>query len=182
MPSFKECIDMYEKRVDANDSEAMCHLGMSYFEGDEVVSIKKDIDKAVNLFHRAAELGSAEACRYLGNIYYRGEGLNEDETKAKQYYEKAAMRGCSCSRFNLGCFEFEAGSFDRAIKHWLIAASGGDIRAVGYIKKAMVKGDATRDDYAQALRGCELYLEEVKSSQRDRAAAYSDKYKNLFEA
>jgi hypothetical protein len=43
-------------------------------------------------------------------------------------------------------------------------------------------GSATIDHYAQALRGYEQYLEEVKSSQRDRAAAYSDEYKYLYEA
>jgi hypothetical protein len=64
----------------------------------------------------------------------------------------------------------------------LIAANCGNIKAVDKIKDAMVEGNATWDDYDQALRGYEQYLEEVKSHERDRAAARSDKYKYLFEA
>jgi hypothetical protein len=74
-----------------------------------------------------------------------------------------------------------AGSFDRAIKHWLIGASCGDVRAVNYIKKAMTMGKATKDHYAQALRGYKQNLDDVRSDNRDRAAAYSDEYKYLLE-
>jgi tetratricopeptide (TPR) repeat protein len=181
-PSAKEHIKMLEKRVDANDANAIYQLGNKYFEGDEVCGIKKDVDKAVKLFHSAAELGCIEPCGRLGVIYDKGEGAIKDKAKAMQYCEKGAMAGCVISRINLGINNANVGSFDRAIKHWLIAASCGDIRAVDLIKKAMAMGSATIDHYAQALRGYEQYLEEVKSSQRDRAAAYSDEYKYLYEA
>jgi hypothetical protein len=73
---------------------------------------------------------------------------------------------------------------DRAIsiRHWLIAASQGSVNAVDTIKKVMTDGFATRDHYNQALRGYQLYMDEVRSDQRDRAAAYSDKYKYLIDA
>jgi hypothetical protein len=167
--------------VDANDVDAICNLGGMYHSGHEGSGIKKDVDKAVKLLHRAAELGSAEAYYNLGALYHKGECVNKDEKKSKQYYEKGAMAGCADSRFNLGCMDANAGSFDRAIKHWLIAASSGDIRAVNNIKKATTMRKATSDQYDQALRGYQLHLDEVRSVQRDRAAAYSDEYKYLFE-
>jgi hypothetical protein len=170
---------MMEKRVDGNDSNAMFQLGIHYIHGKKGVT--KDLDKTVELFHRAAELGSPNACYNLAIRYYRGDvgdGVIKDEMKAKQYYEKAAMAGCSDSRFQLGILD---ATVDRSIKHWLIAANGGNIEAVNEIKKAAVRGVATKDHYAQALRGYQQYLEEVRSAQRDRAAAYSDKYKYLFD-
>jgi TPR repeat protein len=167
---------MLEKRMGGNDADAIYQLGMMYLNGDERFSIKKDIDKAVKLFHRAAELGSAEAHHSLAYVYDEGAGVNNDGTKVKQYYEKAAMMGCVSSRFNLGCIDAETGSFDRAIKHWLIAASGGDIHAVNYVQTAIAKGKATRDDYAQALRRYKQYVDEVRSDERDRVAAYSDQF------
>jgi tetratricopeptide (TPR) repeat protein len=145
------------------------NVGALYSMGDERLGIKKDTDKAVKLLQRAAELGSAEACGYLGFMYGTGEGVNKDETKAKQYYEKGAIGGCAHSRFNLGNIDAIAGRFDRAIKHWLIAASGGEYNAVNEIKKAMIWGYATRDHYTQALRGYKLYMDEVRSDQRDAA-------------
>jgi TPR repeat protein len=124
--------------------------------------IKKDIDKAVKLLLHAAELGSAQAYYNLGHIHVGG--INKDEAKAEQYFEKVAMAGCADSRFDLGCIKFDAGRLDRAIKHWLIAARSRELRAVDCIKEEMTDGNATRDDYyAQALRGYELYLDEVKS-------------------
>jgi TPR repeat protein len=139
------------------------------------------------LLHRAAELGSADAYHNLGVIYKEGfesyEGIRKDDIKAKQYLEKGAMGGCVTSRLNLGCMDADTGSFDRAIKHWLIAASGGEINAVNCLKRAMTDGKATRDHYAQALRGYEKYLNDVRSDQRDQqAAAYRDDCKYLYDA
>jgi tetratricopeptide (TPR) repeat protein len=176
MPSAKEYIKMLGKRVDVNDSKATYELGYVYYDVDEQLSVEKDVDKAVELFHRAADLGSAEAYHDLGVMYADGDGVIKDETKAKHYFEKAAIRGCQKSRFNLGCIDADAGGFDRAIKHWLIAASCGEIGAVDCIKRAMNIGEATKDHYAQALRGYLLWRDEVKSDHRIRAAAYSDDY------
>jgi hypothetical protein len=52
----------------------------------------------------------------------------------------------------------------------LFAASSGEIVAVNSIKEEMSKGNATRDDYAQALRSYTIWMDEVKSDQRERAA------------
>ena len=45
------------------------------------------------------------------------------------------------------------------------------------IKIMYKNGDASKDDYANALRSYQAYLVEVKSDQRDEAAAFSDEYK-----
>ena len=37
--------------------------------------------------------------------------------------------------------------------------------------------DATKDDYTQALRAYQAYVVEIKSPQRDEAAAFNDAYK-----
>ena len=36
---------------------------------------------------------------------------------------------------------------------------------------------ATRDDYEKALKDYQAYLVEIKSDDRDKAAAYDDEYK-----
>jgi TPR repeat protein len=174
-------MEMLEERLNVNDVEVIYQLGCMHLNGDEVCGIEKDLDKAVELFHRAAELGSAEAYYILGAIYDKGEGVSKDETKAKQYHEKAAMAGDVNSRFILGVVELKDGGFDRAIKHWLIAASCGELRAVNNMNTLTAGGNATRDQYAQALRGYQQYLIEVRSDQRDRAAAHRDEYKYLFD-
>jgi TPR repeat protein len=95
--------------------------------------------------------------------------VSKDERKARHYSEKGAMAGCIDSRLNLGVYDANSGNYDRDIKHWLIGANSGDIRAFNDVKLAMIQGDASKDQYAQALRGYKVYLDEVKSDQRDSA-------------
>jgi hypothetical protein len=165
MPSAKEYIVLLEKRVNSNDAHAMYILGSTCIDGDEGLRVKKDMNKGLKLLYRAAEIGSPEAYTKLGYMYDYGINVVKDKKKAKQYYEKGAIGGCAHSRFNLGSIEANGGSFDRAIKHWLIAASCGVIRAVNKIRNAMV--GATRDHYKQALKGYSEYLKEVRNDARD---------------
>lgn len=162
-----------------NDAKAIYQLGLYNFHGCQ--DIKKDIDKAAELFHRAAELGFVKAYRYLGDMNDEGIDVNKYKKKARQYYEKGAMEGCVGSRFLLAGHEYQSGNYGRAVKHWLIAASCGDIRSVNNIKEVTTMGDETKDQYVQAFRGYKEYLDEVKSEQRDKAATFGDGYKYLNE-
>ena len=110
-------------------------------------------------------------------IIYFGRGVERDENKAAHYYELAAMGGVVESRHNLGAIEWHAGNMDRASKHDMIAVGCGDNASLENIKQLFKDGDATKDDYAKALRSYQAYLVEIKSPQRDEAAAADENYK-----
>ena len=38
-------------------------------------------------------------------------------------------------------------------------------------------GHATKDDYAEAIRARQAYLDDIRSDQRDKAAAFTDRFK-----
>ena len=109
--------------------------------------------------------------------YYFGEGVERDEKKANRYHELAAISGDVAARHNLGCDEDDAGNWDRAIKHYMIAAGAGENESVRTIQQFYKHGHATKDDYTSALRAYQKYLEEIRSEQRDNAAAYDEGYK-----
>ena len=92
-----------------------------------------------------------------------------DKATAAEYYKKAAMQGHVLSRHNLGCCEGDKGSYDRAVRHWLISAKMGDKESVQEIKKAFMAGVATKGAYAEALKGHQDALEVMKSHDRDEA-------------
>jgi TPR repeat protein len=69
----EELVKMLEKRADSNIVNAILQLGCVYLKGHCDSNAKKDIGKAIKLFHRAAELGSALANGYLGDIYHKGD-------------------------------------------------------------------------------------------------------------
>ena len=104
--------------------------------------------------------------------------MERDERKADHYYERAAMRGHAAARHNLGHAEGRAGNCDRATKHWLITAGRRQNESVKMIQQLYMNGDdATKEDYSKALQAYQKYLDDIKTEQRDKAAAYNDIYK-----
>ena len=79
------------------------------------------------------------------------------------------------SRYNLGCYEYEAErNYDRAAKHFLISAKMGHKNSLENIKSLFVRGLATKAQYAEALRGYQDAVEEMKSNERDEVRDLKD--------
>lgn len=100
-----------------------------------------------------------------------------DEKKAMHYYERGAMGGDIYSRHNLGVEEEKKGNLERAVKHCMIAAKDGNGYSLTMIKELYSDGQATREDYTKALLSYQAYLGEIKSDQRDKAAAAHEHYR-----
>ena len=138
------------------------------------------IMKASELFIRAGDLGSVKAYCCVGAAYENGNGVEIDTKKADHYYKLAAIGGNIYARHNLGAVEEDAGNINRALKHYMISAGGGHKQSVTNIRQLYTNGHATKDNYAKALQAYQKYLDEIKSKQRDKAAADRDEY-NYYE-
>ena len=57
------------------------------------------------------------------------------------------------------------------MKHYMIAVGSGSNESLKMIQKLYKDGHATKDDYAKALKAYQAYISEIKSDQRDAAAA-----------
>ena len=171
----EELIKRTRKRVNMGDAAAMRHLGYCYDKG--LHGLSQDRVKALELWHQSAELGYTKAYNNIGIAYQQGFGVERDEKKAIHYTELAAMGGDIYARHNLGCSEANKSNYDRALKHFMIAVKGGHNGSLKAIKQLYINGRATRDDYAKALQAYQAYLVEIKSDDRDKAAAFSDNYK-----
>ena len=125
----------------------------------------------MKLFLRAGELGRAEGYYCVGLAYIEGRGVEREEAKAKYYYELAAIGGNLDARHNLGAIELEAGNYDNAIKHFMIAAGAGDDESLKAIRRGFLCGHITKDDFEKALRTHKEATDEMKSNQREAAAA-----------
>jgi len=170
-----EMIEREKKRAELDDPIAIYNTGCNYRDGRN--GFPQDYSKALELWHRAAELGYANAYNNIGVAYY-GRGVKVDKKKAAHYYELAAIGGCVAARYNLGIGERKRGNLDRALKHYIIGAKSGQNESLKKIQKMYSDGDATKEDYTKALRLYQEYLGEIKSPQRDEAAAFdSEKYR-----
>ena len=156
---------MVQARVEKKDPAAIHYLGDKYYFG--TLGLQSNMQRAIELWTEAAQLGSVEALYNLGVVYDIGNGVREDKAKAVELFKKAAMKGHVESRCKLGCFESEKGNHDRALRHFLISVKMGDINSRNNIEKMFRRGLATKAQYAKAVRGYQDAVEEMKSQDRD---------------
>ena len=129
----------------------------------------KGIIGALEFLTKAAELGNARAHFSLSLLYCEGKGVEKDEVKEIYHSEEAAIAGHPGARYNLGIEETNSGNFERARKHFIIAANLGDHDSLEALKHIYANGHASKDDYAGALRAFQAAVDAAKSSERENA-------------
>ena len=63
--------------------------------------------------------------------------------------------------------------YDRAAKHFIIAAKLGYANALDRVKEGYMGEILSKEDYEAALRGHQAAVDETKSEQRDAAATFA---------
>ena len=79
-------------------SFAICESAKKLYWGR---GVQVDYLGAQKFFLESANLGNAEACRYLGLMYLRGKGVEKNLQTSVQWFEKAAIGGDSLAQKNL---------------------------------------------------------------------------------
>ena len=147
------------KRVEANDPDAIRKEGAAQYE-------KGDYKSAFEYYTKAAELGDSWAHYRLSDMYYHGRGAEKDEGKEILHLEEAAIGGHPDARYNLGCHECNNGNAERAMKHWVIAATQGHDASMKELMELFKEGDLSKEDLAAALRAHHAAVNAMKSPQR----------------
>ena len=163
LPTTDEEVNQnYMKRVKANDPVAIFNMGNNcYREGD--------YEEAFQYYTKAATLGGIDAHYDLSIMYQLGQGVEKDEKKELYHLEEASIGGHPSARFNLGANEWNSGRFERAVKHYIIAAKLGHDVALDRVKEGFQVGLVSKEEYAAALRGHQTAVDATKSQQRDEA-------------
>jgi TPR repeat protein len=157
----EEMVGEVMRRVEANDATSMFLLAGCYYRG--VRGFQQDHAKAVELYARSADLGCSTAHNNLACVYDEGGDLK----KAKFHYEAAAMAGHEVARFNLGMDEYNSGNKVRAVKHWMISASGGEYEAMHELRTLFEQGFISRDSIDSTLTAYNNACAEMRSEARD---------------
>ena len=155
--------------MDKGNSRAFNHLGGYYDRG--IMGMPRDHQKAHEFYLKAGELGCSQAYYNLGVSYDQGYGVEMNKKKAKHYYELAVIGGDVHARYNLGCYEKQSGNFDRAFKHFVLAARAGCKKSLDVVKLGFRIGLVTKDEYASTLRAHQKSIGDMKSDMRDEAAS-----------
>ncbi len=152
----------YTKRIEANDPIALICLGDKYDD-------EGNYEKAFEYYRKAAELGNLDGHYNLSLLYEEGKGVEKYKKKEVYHLEEAAIGGHLNARYNLGVDEANNGRYERAVKHFIIAAKLGDDDASDKLKIGFAHGLVSKEEYAAALRGHQAAVDATKSQQREKA-------------
>ena len=157
------------KRIQANDPVALRVEGRYHYgEGNRV--------KAFEYYTKAIELGDTEAHLKLAHFYLDGKEVEKDGVKIVYHLQEAAIGGHPGARSVLGCNEWNNGHKERAVKHWIIAATQGHDASIKELTKAFKEGYVEKEDLAAALRAHKAAVDATKSQQRKKGEEYYRKY------
>ena len=147
----------------------MVSLGVYYLQGK--CGFPVDISKAIEMYHRASELGHSLAHENLATLYSSGYFIELNMEKAIYHWQVAAMKGNEEARFTLGEIVENNGNRERAMRHFIISAKSGHDMSLQKVKQGFIAGIVTKENFEIALRAHKDSQDAIKSDQRDRARA-----------
>jgi len=119
-----QAIIWYEKAALKKDKNALYHLAMILIKQEFT-----DYKLVAKLLEQAAELDHPHAQYNLAVMYQKGDGVEQNMSKAFYYYEKAANSNLPIAQYNLGMIYFEGAIVEKdeakAKEYWEKAAAQG---------------------------------------------------------
>ena len=165
----EECKKQNMKRIEMNDPAAMCYEGVEQHK-------KGNYSRAFEYWTKAAELGNVEAHARLADVYYHGDGVEKDGGKYVHHLKQSAIGGHPRARHNLGGHDWNNGNYERAVEHFIIAATQGYDESVKMLMRGFKVELVPKNVLAAALRAHQAAVDETKSPQREAAEAYYREY------
>ena len=114
-----------------------------------------DFAKAMEYYRRAADAGSVDGLRSIGNLYANGEGVEVDPKKAREYYDLAAAQGDAKSFYNIAILyqygEGERQDTGKAVEYYLKSGEMGFADAWTTLASMYQYGDGVEPDIGKAV-------------------------------
>lgn len=132
----------------ANDNDINCqyHLGFLYYPND-VKWIKKDKDRGIYWYRKAADGGHGYAQYELGQILRLKNG---DAAGGFTLLTSAANNGITQASNVIGLLAFEKKAYPDALKWFEKSASGGNAEAMANLASMLIEGNGTTKDVPKA--------------------------------
>ena len=173
----KKAFQYYEMAAEQNDPIAVNNLGSLYFSG---IGTKKNVDMALSLFSKAADLGNDNAALNLAFILLTG-GVKDParNQRAFELFEKAQKSGNKIAEFMLGYAYYKGfvvqPNYQEAYKLIKDAANGKSQIDEAQLQLANLyaEGIGTVQDYAAAEKS---YLAAVKQGNMEAILTLADIY------
>jgi FOG: TPR repeat, SEL1 subfamily len=159
---FDQIKDEYENGTDQYTKYEFARLlAQYYYYGDG--GIERDMNKAIEYYEEALELGSSIVATYLSTIYLNGEGVEKDYKKALNYALKAAEDGDGKGMVIAGNIYLNGFGVDvdytKALEYFQAAADVDEPLGYNYLGDLYFNGYGVEQDYAKAVEYYEKAVE-----------------------
>ena len=109
---------------------------------------------AFNELKSLAKTGHAKAQHFLGDMYYKGKGVNQDYKSAVKWYTLSAEQGNEISQYNLGImYSFGLGvvpDYINALKWYMLSSEQGYALAQYNLGRLYYLGNGVKEDLVYA--------------------------------
>ncbi len=151
---YKNAYKSYLMAAANNYDDAMTSIAFLYL--DSLLTESPDYESALKWLNKAAELGNDTAIEKLGEMYYEGEGVEQDFSKTADYYEQLVEKGTATAfeYYVLGfLYEHALGrdkDINKGMEYLKTAADMGSSGACEELAGMYVKGDEVTQDFELA--------------------------------
>ena len=126
-----------------------------YEEGEKLYNEGK-YEKAIEFYKKAIDAGNGAAANNLGNIYYNGNGVEQNYDEALKYFRKGAELGNRVATSNVGhCYRWGDGvaqDYVEAMK-WLKKSSDmGSSWAMNVLGDMYLRGEGVDENNEEAMK------------------------------
>lgn len=148
--------DGLQAAAERGNATALNNLGVHYLQGD---GVEKDVNRAIELYRKAGENGSAQAQSNLANLYWYGRtGVPRNPSLSVFWARKAADQGSESVLFVLArAYETGEGASENmqtAVEWYEKAAVAGQAPGLNNLAYFYLKGEVVAQD---ADRAVDLY-------------------------
>ncbi|MEZ6064474.1 MAG: C39 family peptidase [Planctomycetaceae bacterium] len=147
------------ERAEQGDHAVELTLAVRYRDGQ---GVERDYTQALRWGHRAADSGNPVAMDFVGWMYFRGLGVEQNGAIAAGYFRAAAPH-CAAAAWNLGQCYFAAQGveqdIEQALEAWKLATSQGHGRAASTAAMVYLSGEGVPVDTQEARRLAERAVE-----------------------
>lgn len=175
----KNIMKQRKKLIKKNNANAYIQMACLYRDGEE--GLIQSYTRSLEMSIKAAELDHVEAFVMIGWYYEEGIVVEEDTSKALEYYEVAAKKGSVLGHLELSRFYEEMGPMGdmQRVDHLKVVAKAGDQESMDNLMKAYKDNLLSKEELTQTLREFQISNDKMKSKDRDDVRAFMARISDL---